>query len=419
MATTALEGKQNDFLTLAFGSPRQFGCFASNDGETGKASRGGGLLNILFWNQLFSPSVGGVEVFTQRLAQKLIERGHRVGVIADQHKANLSDTEIMDSIEIFRVPFRNALNASKLTRTAAADAIGRLFVNLEQINRVFKPDVVHVNFTDGSSFFHLQSSRRLAPTVVAFHCPLLPGLSRNGLISKLMQRAVANVCMSRTSAENVAEMTGFPREKLKVIAPGIRVEDFERLETPFAERARAIVLLGRLVREKGADLAIKAATIIRAMGIDFTLHIVGDGPERGALEAMVHDAQLGSRVCFHGLASNQERRKLLAESRIQVAPSRIFECFGIVAIEGALSGLPVVATPAGAFAEVILDGETGILTPPEDAGRLAENLAGLLESPSRCAELGAKAYAHALAHYTIDRTAEEYEGLYSAANRAN
>jgi glycosyltransferase involved in cell wall biosynthesis len=367
------------------------------------------------------PSVGGVEVFTRRLAQRLVGSGHRVAVIADRHSSDLPENEVIDRIQVFRAPFHQALSVSKLDPTVASETIGHLFAKLEEIPSLFRPDLVHVNFTDGSSFFHLRSSMRRIPTIVAFHCPLPPGIGRTGLLPKLMQSAVANVCMSRISAENVAETTGFAREAIEVIAPGIPEEDFEPCEKPWAQRPPAIVFVGRLVREKGVDLAIEAAAILRARGLNFILHIIGDGPERGALEEMTYRADLNGQIRFHGLASDQEKRKVLQESRIQITPSRIFECFGIVAIEGALSGLPVVATPAGALAEVIVDGETGILTPPDDAEQLAINLAHLLEDPSRCAELGARAHAHALVHYTIDRTAKEYERIYSSAiirNRA-
>jgi glycosyltransferase involved in cell wall biosynthesis len=97
-----------------------------------------------------------------------------------------------------------------------------------------------------------------------------------------------------------------------------------------------------------------------------------------------------------------------------VNPSRA-ESFGVAALEAAASGLPVVASRVGGLPEIVADGETGLLVPPEAPAALAEALRSLIRSPERRRELGKAARARAVERYDWRRCAQAMERLYEAA----
>jgi glycosyltransferase involved in cell wall biosynthesis len=99
-----------------------------------------------------------------------------------------------------------------------------------------------------------------------------------------------------------------------------------------------------------------------------------------------------------------------------VNPSRA-ESFGVAALEAAASGLPVVASRVGGLPEIVAEGETGLLVPPEDPAALAEALSGLIRSPERRRELGQAARARAVERYDWQRCARAMERLYEATVR--
>jgi glycosyltransferase involved in cell wall biosynthesis len=126
---------------------------------------------------------------------------------------------------------------------------------------------------------------------------------------------------------------------------------------------------------------------------------------------------LGSFVRFAGQVDDTERRRLLSESFVVVVPSLHEELFGMVAVEGALSGLPVIASAIGGLQEIVEHGRTGFLFPAGNAGALARHLRTLIADPAASRRMGTAGRAKALLHYTIEHTADSYEHIYASAIR--
>ena len=101
----------------------------------------------------------------------------------------------------------------------------------------------------------------------------------------------------------------------------------------------------------------------------------------------------------------------LAAADIFVLPSRS-EAFPNAVLEAMAAGLPIVASGVGGVGELIEEGQTGMLVPPDDPGRLADRLSALMAEPALGARLGTAARAHAQAHYSFDRMVEAFEGIY-------
>jgi glycosyltransferase involved in cell wall biosynthesis len=161
-------------------------------------------------------------------------------------------------------------------------------------------------------------------------------------------------------------------------------------------RDRVIVAAGRLMRQKGFDLLIRAFEPLAAAHPGWRVEIYGDGPERDRLLAMIGARRLQGRVSLMGFSDRLPER--LASASIFALSSR-FEGLPMVGIESLAAGLPIVAfdCPRGPR-ELVDDGENGLLAPDGDLGAFTAALAALMADDARRSEMGAAARHSALAY---------------------
>jgi glycosyltransferase involved in cell wall biosynthesis len=171
---------------------------------------------------------------------------------------------------------------------------------------------------------------------------------------------------------------------VRVIPNGLRT-----LPTPVAERQLLIVAVGRLVRQKGFDLLLRAFAQVAAEFADWQVVVLGDGAERSSLVAQRDELQLTGRVRF--LGEVREVEDWLARAGLVVQPSR-FEGFPNAVLEAMALGAAVISAdcPAGP-ADLIQDGVNGRLVPVEDVSALAGAMRELLADPKLRASLGERA----------------------------
>jgi glycosyltransferase involved in cell wall biosynthesis len=163
-------------------------------------------------------------------------------------------------------------------------------------------------------------------------------------------------------------------------------------------------------RNKGARYLLEACAIMRDRGIDFHLTFV-DRENAELAPRMVRELALDDRVTFTGRLPLAGLVRTHNEASLMVSPS-LYEGFGLPAAEASACGTPVVATTAGAFPEVIADGETGVLVPPGDAAALADAIAALLADPERRASMGAAGARRIEQQFSWRACAEKTVALY-------
>jgi len=139
-----------------------------------------------------------------------------------------------------------------------------------------------------------------------------------------------------------------------------------------------MAVVGRLAVEKGQDLALRALAALGTGEPNLVLVLVGDGPERNALEALAGQLGLSGRVLFTG--ARPDVRQLYQAFDLVLLPSRS-ESLPMVLLEAGTAGVPVLATRVGGMPEVVEDGETGLLVPPEDPAALAAAAKRILLRP--------------------------------------
>jgi len=174
-----------------------------------------------------------------------------------------------------------------------------------------------------------------------------------------------------------------------------------------------IAFMGRLVTTKGVGLLLEAANILHRQNRQFEVLIIGDGPERVALERFARDSQLGGKIRFAGGLGGAQLEEELARAYALVVPSLGGEVFGLVLAENMARALPIVASDLGAFSEVL--GDAGLTFRTGDAAALAVALARLLDDPANAGSMGQRARQRALDFCDKSRMIEAHARLYRSA----
>jgi glycosyltransferase involved in cell wall biosynthesis len=220
-------------------------------------------------------------------------------------------------------------------------------------------------------------------------------VDRRMLPEKVAEAAFA-VPISRYNRDIILrECGGRFGDKLEVIHSGIDTAFFSaRNGSRAAAGPLSITCVGTLHEVKGQAYLIEACRLLARHGVDFVCRLVGDGPDRGALEDQIAAAGLEGRVSLLGPRPRGEVAELMAASDVLVAPSVPTrqgkrEGIPIVLMEALASGLPVVASRLAGIPELVEDGRTGLLVEPRDAAGLAAALRRLSDDPALRAQLAA------------------------------
>jgi glycosyltransferase involved in cell wall biosynthesis len=187
--------------------------------------------------------------------------------------------------------------------------------------------------------------------------------------------------------------------------------------TPFE-----LLFVGRLVERKGVHLLLDALASLPAERRP-VLHVVGDGPERGRLEARARELSLGGGAVFHGFVAQDELQRRLVTCDAFVLPAVVdakgdTEGLGVVLLEAMSYARPVIASAAGGIVDIVEDGRNGFLVPPGDAAALAGAIGRMMEDPARARALGLQGRDDAATRFSWDAIADRLAEIYrSVAGR--
>ncbi len=203
---------------------------------------------------------------------------------------------------------------------------------------------------------------------------------------------------------------GVPENKIYVIHNGVDLARFTPM--PILQMKEAlgvdhtvptVGMFGRLAPEKGYRTAMQAIKCITKVYPEVTLLIVGDGRERQDLEQYADFLGIGSHVRFEGFVPDIVL--LMSACDLVLVPS-IKEGFGLAAVEAMALERPVIAAAAGGLCEIVIDGETGILVPPENPEAMASALVDVLSKPSRALEMGEKGRRRVFERFNFQKQLE-------------
>lgn len=278
--------------------------------------------------------------------------------------------------------------------------------------------VLHAH--NGISALYAQAAARLAknrPEVVT----TVHGMGREWLY-KLGPRKV--IAVSEAVRTRLREH-GIEERRIHVLHNGIidpmeyaAAEEVElaslRRDVGLEEGDRVIGVIAYLVPKKGHRILFDALARLQDCNESLKVLVIGDGPERQALEAYAEEQGVRERVVFAGF--RRDIPQLVQLLDILVLPS-LQETFGMVLLEGMAGGVPVVGSRTGGIPEVIDEGKNGRLFAPGDAVELAAILDELLHDPALAKRLGEGGKRAVLERYTIERFADRLLALYAGQGK--
>lgn len=278
-------------------------------------------------------------------------------------------------------------------------------------------DIIHCQYgPNGNLGAMLRNLGIRGKLVTTFHgYDIRLGLSRGAQIyRRLFEEGDCFIAVSRYNYANLVRF-GLDREKIVYHPVGIDLRQF-----PYRgpgrtgnDRVLRLITVARLAEEKGLQYGIRAVhrLVRRHPRLMVRYDIVGAGPLHDELARLVRTLGLGRVVHLLGSQSQPQVLQSLQGSDIFLLPSRA-EALGVVLMECQAVGLPVVATASGGTGDVVLEGKSGFLVPPEDADALAEKLEYLAEHPVRWAQMGMAGRRHVVENFDVNKLNDRLVGIY-------
>jgi glycogen(starch) synthase len=321
-------------------------------------------VKILLGSHHFSPSTGGIETVSNLLTREFIAQGHEVRVVT-----------------------RSAGDPNLLFPVVRCPTAGDLIAQVRWC------DVFLQNNISLRTLWPLLFVRR--PLFITHQTWITNPDGTVGWphgLKRFVLRYATSFAISAAIAESLP-------------VPSIRVGnpyDDRIFKDKLGPRTRELIFVGRLVSDKGADLLLDALKLLETKP---GLTIVGDGPERAALEKKTADLQLQSQVEFVGARQGEDLADLLRQHCVLVVPSRWHEPFGIVALEGIACGCVAIGSAGGGLGEAI--GPCGVTFPNGDTTALAGAISRLLTDSGERDRLRQNVPAH-LERFTPRQVAAVY-----------
>ena len=353
--------------------------------------------------------LGGVSTYVENVARRQRER-HEVGVVFLEGESYVEDAGEGDPLEAqaLRLDLDRLLNGALVS-----PATLRASVPLEGLLGQ-RWDVLHAHDWYGT-WPALALAPRAKAVVMTAHLPLrfgfsyanhaLPFREKSRLESLGYRISKRVIAPSRYVAAILEREYDVPRSSVRVVHNGV---DTARFVPADGARAPIVLSVSRLSAQKGLTHLLAAFERVRAVIPDARLEIAGDGPERARLERLA-----GEGVRFLGHVPHAELPALYGRAAVFVSAS-LHEPFGLTTLEAMACGTPVVVSPLGGTAELVDEGESGLVRPPHDPAALAGAIAELLGDPARRDAMGRAAAARA---HDLDwaKTVDALEACYAEA----
>jgi glycosyltransferase involved in cell wall biosynthesis len=275
-------------------------------------------------------------------------------------------------------------------------------------------DIVHAHGLRGA-LIGVPAARRAGIESVFTAHNLVPGGGATRILLATVGRRAARILAVSQAVADTLRAAGASGAKTVVIPNGIDLAPFDnpldlqavRAEYRLPAEAPLVFAAGRHAREKGFDVLIAAVRELQSRVPGVCLALAGSGPLETILRQQATAQNAPARFVGH-LSSIAPP---LRAADVFAVPSRE-EGQGIVALEAMAAGKPVVASRVGGLAETIVDGETGLLVPPEDVTALAGALAELLTDRRRCEAMGRAGRARVEREYSAARMIQRIEAVY-------
>ena len=354
---------------------------------------------------------GGQEIRILTEAQGLIGRGHRVRLLCP------ANARIHAEAPRYGVP----VEALPIGRKNLA-GLNALMGWYREHREDARPDVFNTHSSTDSWLVALAMLMQGRPVPIVRTRHISAPVPRNAATRWLYASAASRIVTTgETLRRTLSEDNGYPAERIVSVPTGIDTQRFQpaaHTEARIATRARLglpaeatlVGIVATLRSWKGHRYLVEAFAGLPA---DTALVIVGDGPQREALEKQVAELGLQGRVFMPG--NQNDVVPWLQVMDVFALPSYANEGVPQALIQAMLTALPCVTTTAGSIAELALHEETALVVPAQDAAALRAALVQLIAHAGLRAGLGAAARVHCLKRFSLERMLDDMEAVFAAA----
>ncbi|MFY9766036.1 MAG: glycosyltransferase family 4 protein [Mycobacterium sp.] len=395
-------------------------------------------MKILMVSWEYPPVViGGLGRHVHHLSTALAAAGHEVVVLSRRPSGtdpstHPSSDEVNDDVRVVAAahdPHEFTFGKDMMAWTLAmGHAMVRAGLSLKHrhSDHPWRPDVVHAHdwlvahpAIALSEFYDVPMVSTIHATEAGRHSGWVSGsLSRqvHAVESWLVRESDSLITCSASMSEEITELFGPGLAETAVIRNGINAARW-----PFARRrARTgppeLLFVGRLEYEKGVHDAIAALPRIRRAHPGATLTVAGEGTQQDWLVEQARKHRVLKATRFVGRLDHDELLAVLHRADAAVLPSH-YEPFGLVALEAAAAGTPLVTSNIGGLGEAVIDGETGMSCPPRDVTRLAKAVIAVLNDPAASQRRAKAARQRLTSDFDWQTVADETAQVYLAAKR--
>ncbi len=395
-------------------------------------------MKILMVSWEYPPVViGGLGRHVHHLSTALAAAGHEVVVLSRRPSGtdpstHPSSDEVNEDVRVVAAahdPHEFTFGKDMMAWTLAmGHAMVRAGLSLkdQRGDHPWRPDVVHAHdwlvahpAIALSEFYDVPTVSTIHATEAGRHSGWVSGsLSRqvHAVESWLVRESDSLITCSASMSEEITELFGPGLAEITVIRNGI-----DAARWPFARRrARTgppeLLFVGRLEYEKGVHDAIAALPRIRRAHPGATLTIAGEGTQQDWLVEQARKHRVLKATRFVGRLDHDELLAVLHRADAGVLPSH-YEPFGLVALEAAAAGTPLVTSNIGGLGEAVINGETGMSCPPRDVTRLAKAVIAVLDDPAAAQRRAKAARQRLTSDFDWQTVADETAQVYLAAKR--
>ena len=386
-------------------------------------------MKLLIYSRFFAPSVGGVETFAMYMARGLAmtdstqDASNFSVTIVTQTPGTEKDESAVPSFRIVRRP--GLLDLWRLI----GDAERILLVGPAILPLVFALIRRRILVVSHHGYQSICPNGMLFQFPVQACCPGHFAAGRYGecvkcnapqesmagsikiLLLTFVRRALCRLASSNVAvSQHVAMRIALPRSY--VIRNGVPVMPPPPHLVAGASPIQAPInfaYVGRLVTEKGVSVLVHAARVLKGWGCRFQVLIIGDGPERAALQALTSSLNLDNDVCFLGFQGGLQLQESMNKVSVLVMPSICEDVAPFSVLEQMMRERLIIGSKIGGLAEEI--GDTGLTFEPGNAAALAELMRQVVQDPHLIEMLGKRARDRALAWYTLQHQLFEYRAL--------
>jgi glycosyltransferase involved in cell wall biosynthesis len=376
---------------------------ASGHVALGAASR---PMNILQVSHKFMPHIGGIEMVTYEVSRRLVRMGHRVTVLTGDPTGRLPTAETIEGIDVRRLKvYPETSDVFFAPGLYAAMMQGSWdLAHVQGFHTLFPPVAM------------LAALRRDLPYVLTFHSGghssglrrAVRGVQR-AVMKPLLRRADRLIGVSKFEADHFAETVGLDRSKIVVLPNGAEISR-EGLDQVRRDPDHPLVLtIGRLEEYKGHHRAIRAFAEFKKVHPGARLRVLGSGPYKETLEALVAELGLSDSVRIEGVPPSERGRMaaLMTEASVVLLLSD-YEAHPVAALEAVSLGRPVIAQNATGFMEMVDKGYVRGVAPGTPPATICSIMLEEIASPTlktapeipdwdHCAAGHARVYADVLA----------------------